>query len=66
MEEDRLGPLKAFVGLEYTLCDRCGKPIRRRRAKISREGLAEDTLSEYEELCEECRKPKPDAERPAE
>lgn len=66
MEEDLLGPLKAFIGQKYTLCDRCGKPIRRRRATVSTEGLAEDTLSEYEELCDDCRRPVPDAERPAE
>jgi hypothetical protein len=47
--------MRAFLGDEYVLCDRCGKPIRRRRAKLSEEGLAEDTLSEFEELCDECR-----------
>jgi uncharacterized protein with PIN domain len=56
MEEDYLGPLKAFVGVEYVLCDRCGKPLVRRRAKVARDGLAEDTLSEFEELCDECRR----------
>lgn len=54
MEEDLLGPLKSFSRRYVTLCDRCGKPIPRHAARINRDGLAEDTLSGYEELCEEC------------
>ncbi len=56
MEEDRMGPLKDFIGPDYTLCDRCGKPIRRSKARVVEEGLGEDTLSEFEELCDDCRR----------
>jgi len=66
MEEDVMGPLKEFVGTRYTLCDRCGKPITRREARVAQEGLGEDTLSDFEELCDECQTPQPDEETPAE
>ncbi|MBI4317790.1 MAG: hypothetical protein HY675_04810 [Chloroflexi bacterium] len=66
MEEDILGGLKAFIGPEYVLCDRCGKPIRRRKAEVAQEGLGEDTLSAFEELCDECRVPEKDEETPPE
>jgi len=57
MEEDLLGTFRSFSRRKLTLCNRCGKPILRDRARITEEGLAEDTLSGYEELCEECSLP---------
>ncbi|MCL5961637.1 MAG: hypothetical protein M1358_20390 [Chloroflexi bacterium] len=57
MEEDLLGPFKSFTSRSLTLCDRCGKPILKSAAKVTNDGLREDTLSEYEELCEQCSLP---------
>ncbi len=60
MEEDLFGPFKSFALPRVTRCDRCGKPIQRSAARISRHGLQDDTLSEYEELCDECSLPSQD------
>lgn len=57
MEEDLLGPFKSYSRHRFTQCDRCGKPVPRSVARISSHGLQEDTLSEYEELCEQCAQP---------
>ncbi|MCL5958356.1 MAG: hypothetical protein M1358_03395 [Chloroflexi bacterium] len=57
MEEDLIGSFKSFARRRITRCDRCGRPILRSSAKITSDGLAEDTLSEYEELCEQCSLP---------
>ncbi|MBI2864511.1 MAG: hypothetical protein HYX94_08115 [Chloroflexi bacterium] len=55
MEEDVAGPEEEIIGETYTTCSRCGRPVPRKQTILTCQPESEETRSEQEELCPQCR-----------
>ncbi len=62
MEEDEIGAQRVFGHKDYVECSRCGLPTDARSAAIV-PGDATASQSEYEYLCQTCRKALADGEQ---